>query len=228
MASERGRLWRAVAILVLAGAAAIAAWSFATGWAPSPRRYALQGLDLGELPPPVEWPTVRAAGADFAYLVATIGADRRDPEFEPNWAALPEAGMRRGAVHLYSLCRSAADQANAFNVVVPAAADALPAAVDLSFRDDCAARPDRDVLVGEVRRFVTMVETHTGKPVLLRVSRAMEAKYRLTAAIERPVWAMAAAFPPAYAARPWRLWQATTIRRIGGIDGPVNWDVMAP
>ena len=73
-----------------------------------------------------------------------------------------------------------------------------------------------------------MVETHTGKPVMLRVGRAIEARYRLTGAIERPVWAIADAFPPAYAARPWRLWRASDIRRIGGIEGPVNWDVVAP
>ena len=96
--------------------------------------------------------------------------------------------------------------AGAFNLV-PAAADALPAAV---------------------RRFVAMVQAHTGKPVLLQVGRAMEARYRLTAAIERPFWAIANAFPPAYAARPWQLWRALSIRRVGGIEGPVNWDVVTP
>ncbi len=215
------------ALLALAGMAVIGGWQFATAWTPSKRTYPLQGLDLGENPPAAEWPTVRAAGADFAYQVATAGTDR-EPSFEANWSALPEAGLRRGAVHLYSLCRPARAQANAFNVVVPAAGDALPAAVDLSFRDDCAARPDRDTLVADVRRFITTVEAHTGKPMLLRVSRAVEARYRLSAAIERPIWAMASGFAPGYAARPWRLWRASGIHRVRGIEGPVNWDVVAP
>ena len=219
--------WLALALATV-GLVAIGLWTLATGWAPSSERYPLQGLDLGENPPATEWPTVRAAGADFVYLVATVGADRRDPAFEANWGALPEAGLRRGAVHFYSLCQPASDQANAFNLVVPAAADALPAAVDLSFHDDCAARPDRASLVAEVKRFVAMVEAHTGKPVMLRVGRAVEARYRLTAAIERPIWAVANAFPPTYAARPWRLWRASSIRRVGGVEGPVNWDVVAP
>lgn len=215
-------------LLALTGIAAIAGWGSATRWAPSTGRYPLQGIDLGENPSLVEWPTVRAAGADFAYIVATAGADRRDPGFEANWTALPEAGMRRGAVHLYSLCQRGSDQANAFNLVVPAAGDALPAAVDLTFREDCAARPDRAALVGEIEQFARMVETHTGKSVLLRVGRALERRYHLTQAIDRPVWAIGEAFPPGYAARPWRLWRASDIRRIGGIEGPVNWDVVAP
>ena len=127
--AERAGLWRSAALLAVAGALGIGGWTLATGWAPSAGRYPLQGVDLGLDPPPVEWPTVRAAGADFAYLVATAGIDRRSAAFEANWAALPEAGMRRGAVHLYSLCQAARDQANAFNLVVPAAADALPATV---------------------------------------------------------------------------------------------------
>jgi lysozyme len=187
----------------------------------------LQGIDLGENPPPVEWGTVRARGADFAYIVATSGSDRRDPAFEANWAALPEAGLRRGAVHVYSLCQPAVDQANAFNTFVPAAKDALPVAIDIQFRDDCTARPDKATLVSDLTRFVTMVETHTAKPVLLRIGKSVESTYGLSAALPRPIWAMADIVTPDYAAQPWRMWRASSFRRIEGIKGPVNWDVVA-
>jgi lysozyme len=215
------------AVLAAMGLLAILAWSGATRWAPSADRYPLQGIDLAAAPPPVEWGSVRAAGADFAYLVATVGADRRDPAFTGNWDALPEAGLRRGAVHLYSLCQPGADQANAFNTVVPRAGDALPAAVDISDRDDCAAHPDRTTLVAEVQRFVTVVETHTGKPVLLRLSRSIESRYSLSAALGRPIWVVGNVVTPGYGAQPWRLWRASDFRHVEGIDGPVNWDVVA-
>jgi lysozyme len=32
---------------------------------------------------------------------------------------------------------------------------------------------------------------------------------------------------PDYTARPWRMWRASDFRRIDGIEGPVNWDVVA-
>jgi len=215
---------------VLAGVAmlGIGGWSVATGWHPAADTYPLQGVDLGQDPGPIEWGMVRARGADFAYLTATVGANQRDPGFEANWAALPDAGLRRGAVHVYSLCQLASDQANAFNTFVPRTRDALPAAVDVTFADGCTARPDRAVLIGELARFIAMVETHTGKPVLVRVGAPVEAAYHLTAAIDRPVWAIGNVFPPDYAARPWRMWRATDFRHIDGIEGPVNWDVVAP
>ena len=85
-------------------------------------------------------------------------------------------------------------------------------------------------LIGEIARFIAMVEAHVRKPVLLRVSKAVEsANISLSAAINRPVWAMANVFPPAYAAhRPWRMWRASDFHRVDGIEGPVNWDVVAP
>jgi lysozyme len=221
-------LWIVVAGLSGIGMLGVAGWSYATRWAPSTLRYPLQGIDLGEDPGAIEWGTVRARGADFAYLTATSGKDRRVPSFEANWEALPAAGLRRGAVHLYSLCQGAAEQANAFNTVVPRTGDALPAAVDIDFRDDCAARPDRPALVAELTRFLKTVETHTTRPVLLRVSRPVERAYQLTAALDRPVWAIGNALPPSYAARPWRMWRATDVRRVEGIEGPVDWDVVAP
>ena len=220
-------LMRVAAVLVVAGLLAVAGWSRATHWAPSADRYPLQGIDLTADPGPVEWGSVRAAGADFAYLVATVGSDRRDSGFETNWNALPEAGLRRGAVHLYSLCQPGVDQANAFNTVVPRAQDALPAAVDIGFRDDCAARPDRDALLADVRQFVAIVETHTGKPVLLRVSRGIESRYSLSADVKRPLWELGNLVAPGYGARPWRMWRASDVRQIEGIEGPVNWDVVA-
>jgi lysozyme len=49
----------------------------------------------------------------------------------------------------------------------------------------------------------------------------------LSAALPRPVWAMANLLKPDYAARPWRIWRASNFRRVEGIEGPVNWDVVA-
>ena len=223
-----GGVIKTAAVLIVLAILGFGGWTVATGWHPSADRYPLQGVDLGRNPAAVDWGTVRARGADFAYIVATVGARERDPGFETNWAALPDAGLRRGAVHLYSLCQRASDQANAFNTFVPRTKDALPAAVDIGFSSECAARPDRAVVVDELARFVQMVETHTRKPVLLRIERPVERLYHLSAAIDRPVWAVANVFPPTYAARPWRMWRASDFRRVDGIEGAVNWDVVAP
>jgi lysozyme len=219
---------RTAIALTLAGLLVVIGWGVATRWAPSRTHYPLQGIDVAADTGPVEWGSVRAAGADFAYLVATVGAGARDAGFEGNWDALPDAGLRRGAVHVYSLCESGKAQADAFNTVVPRADDALPAAVDIAFRDDCTARPERDALVGDLRTFVVTVETHTGKPVLLRLSRSVERRYDLSNTLARPIWALGNFVTPGYAARPWRMWRASDMRHIEGVEEPVNWDVVAP
>lgn len=222
------RIGRIGALAVVIGLATVVAWTFAHHWHPSSSSYAFQGVDVAEEQGAIDWWTVRAGGADFAYLRATIGADGRDARFEAHWADVYATGMRRGAIHVYSLCRLAADQANNFNTTVPRTDDALPAAVEIDFSPDCTSRPERDVVVSEMRRFLTMVESHTGKPVLLKVSQRFDTTYRLSEAIPRPIWAVQDFFPPDYAARPWRMWQATDMRRIDGVAGPVNWDVVAP
>ncbi|MEO7170409.1 MAG: GH25 family lysozyme [Sphingomonas sp.] len=211
-------------VLALTG---VVAWTFALSWRPSDK-YDFQGVDVSEDQGAVEWPTVKAGGADFAYLRATYGADGRDARFADNWADVYASGMRRGAVHVYSLCRLAADQANNFNTTVPRTTDALPPAVEVDFDPGCESRPVRDVVLGELRRFLTMVEAHSGKPTLIKISRRFEASYQVTSAIPRTVWAVQDFFPPDYTARPWRMWQANDMRRIDGIAGPVRWNVVAP
>ena len=220
---------RAALVLGALGAGAMAMWSAATRWHPSPDRYPLQGIDLGERPPEVDWGSMRAAGADFAYLVATSGARGRDPAFEANWQALPDAGLRRGAVHLYDWCTPGRAQADLVNTTVPAASDALPVAVALDGGDaGCNAPPAPAQLIAELRSFVAAVEAHTGKAVIIRVDRGTERRYGVTAAIGRPVWVLGDYMVPGYAERPWRLWRATRYRHIEGDAGAVNWDVVAP
>ncbi len=123
-------------------------------------------------------------------------------------AVASAAGVRRGAIHVFSFCRLAVDQANNFVVTVPRVSDALPAAVDIDFEGDCDARPDRAVVVGEVARFLKIAENHTGKPMLLMISREVEGVYRLSAEFERPEWSVGNFFPPEYAAKPWAMWRA--------------------
>lgn len=207
--------------------AAIAGWSWALHWRPSDQ-YRFQGIDLNETSGTIDWWAVKRAGAEFAYLRATSGSVGRDTRFEQNWTDAAAAGLRHGATHLYSLCRDAVDQANNFNTTVPRDEAALPAALELDFAADCAARPAPQAVRAALRRFLAMAEAHTGKPVLLKVSKAFDAAYGISQAIPRPVWAVQNFFPPAYPAHGWRMWQASDLRRIEGVAQAVHWDVVAP
>ncbi|QNA83469.1 glycosyl hydrolase [Sphingomonas sp. So64.6b] len=222
------RIGRTGAIVIAIALTGVVVWTLALSWRPSDTDYVFQGVDVSAAQGKIQWPTVMASGADFAYLRATMGATGRDDRFAANWGDTHASGIRRGAIHVWSFCQLAADQANNFNTTVPYADDALPAAIYLEFAEDCAARPARDVVVSEVKRFITMVESHTRKPVLLKIAQPVEAAYQLSASVPRPIWSMQNFFPPDYAARPWRMWQASDMRRIDGVEGPVHWNVVAP
>lgn len=204
------------------------AWAYAARWTPTRGHYAVQGIDVSAENGPIDWAMVKARDVDFAYVRATSGSDTRDAHFVENWAAIAQAGIRRGGLHVFSLCATATAQAGAFVAMVPRDPDALPAAIDLDFHPDCPARPARGVVLDEVRQMAAVVEMHSGKPVVLRVSPDFESAYGIAEAIPRPIWVVGNFRTPDYAGRPWRMWRANTLRRIDGIDGAVNWNVVAP
>lgn len=214
----------------IAGAAVLAVLLFlwAIHWRPGSDDYPIQGIDVSHHNGPIVWPMVAADNVDFAYIKATEGADLHDIRFAENWNASAKSGVRRGAYHFFTLCRLASDQATNFIANVPRDAAALPAALDLEFGGNCKERPDRTVLLGEIVTFVRMVEAHTGKPMVLYVTREFDEHYRVTEAIDRQLWLRSIFLPPNYGARPWVMWQASSFRRVDGISGRVDWNVVRP
>lgn len=217
-----GRLVLVLAALALAG---VAGWRLAVRWHPSLERYPVQGVDVSETTGTIEWPVLKGAGAQFGYAVATVGATTRDRNFQANWDAMARVGMKRGALHVFSFCQSPRVQGDVFNTVVPRDMKALPAAIAFDYADDCAERPERAALLAGVRAMIERIEAHMGKPVILRVSAAVEDDYKLTAALDRRWWAVGNLLKPGYGARAWTLWRASDMRSVDGVQGPVNWDV---
>ena len=214
-----------VALAVLA-LVALFAWQWSFGWTPERARFPVQGLTVSTEDGAIDWPTVRARGADFAYVTASRGATR-DAAFETNWNGAHVIGMRHGALHAFSLCEPTADQVTTYLTTVPREADALPATLSLDFSPDCSARPTRAQVMTAIRGFLGPAEYHDGRPMMLRISPAFEDEYQVSAAIVRPLWAQRRFIEPDYLARPWRMWQANPARRIDGVARPVAWSVAA-
>lgn len=217
-----------VAVVLLLALGALLLWWLSGSLAPSRQDYPMQGVAISERNGAVEWPTLRADDVDFAYLAATAGADRRDPAFAANWAGAREAGLRYGAIHGYSLCKPASDQARLFIASVPRDNAALPPVVSLDFDAACTARPRRDALLAELNTFLAEIEAHSGKPAILRIARPFEEAYQLSAGINRTIWLERDLFAPDYAAHPWVLWTANHGRRLRGAEGTVEWAVVKP
>jgi lysozyme len=207
---------------------ALLLWFFAMRWTPSRTTYPLQGIDISAEQGDIDWRKVRADGTDFAYIKASEGADIRDTRFAENWQAAREAGLRRGATHGFTLCRLARDQATNFIATVPREANMLPAALNLGFDDGCPARPDRKVLLTEIALFIEMVEAHTGKAMIVYITKDFEKMYQMSSAIDRSLWLRRMFLAPNYGSHQWVIWQASDKRRVDGIAGPVSWNVVQP
>ncbi len=214
-------------LLVLILLAGLAMW-WAARWTPKREMFPIQGVTISAANGEVHWGSIKAAGADFAYVAATDGTSGIDAMFTKNLAGAREMGVQVGAIHRYSLCQLATDQAANFIRHVPRRADALPAVVWLDYDDRCPDRPTRALLLSELATFLAQIEAHTGKRSLIAPGPAFEADYKVTQGIARTTWLRGDFFEPDYGAHPWAMWQANDYIRLNGADGTVGWNVLRP
>lgn len=235
--SKTPRDWRGAAarllrrtggtLLLVLLATGIALW-WSARWTPDRARFPIQGVTIDAGNGDVRWRSIKAAGADFAYVAATEGSGGLDARYAANMAGARDAGIQVGAVHRYSLCQLATDQAANFIRHVPRRADALPPAVWLDFDDRCPDRPTRALLLSELATFLAQIETHTGKRSLIAPGPRFEADYKVTQGIARTIWLRRDFFEPDYGAHPWAMWQANAHVRLSGAEGRVGWNVVRP
>ena len=219
------RIGAAIVLLLLA--AGLALW-WAARWTPDRTLYPMQGVTIDAANGDVHWGSIKAAGADFAYIMATDGSSTIDPKFVRNMAHAREAGVQAGAIHRYSLCQLATDQAANFIRHVPRRADALPAVVWLDYDDRCPDRPTRALLLSELATFLAQIEAHMGKQSVIAPGPAFESDYKVTQGIARTTWLRRDFFEPDYGAHPWAMWQANDYVRLSGAEGTVGWNALRP
>lgn len=221
---------RLLALLVLVLAfAGIAAWWNMRHWTPSRKAFPMQGAEIGFEDGPVDWTALRTIGADFVYLQASASAFARDDAFVKNLEDARAARLQVGALHVYDPCQPADKQAANFVTVVPRDARMLPPAVELDrMADDCPTKVSEAAVTSELMTFVNQVETHTGKPVILKLSWSFEHKYKVAHAIDRNLWLVRPRFEPDYGGRPWTMWTANPLLVTEADDRPLRWVVVQP
>ena len=212
-------------VLLLAGAG----WWEAGEWRPSRARFPVQGVEIGSGDGAVNFAALKAGGADFVYLDASEGTTRRDAGFEANLTKAREAGLQVGALHRFDPCLGADAQVGNFVTGVPRDARLLPPAVELDIDDEaCAAPPAEAAMQSELTTLINQIEAHSGKSAILKLSRGFEARYHVSAMIDRNLWVTGAYLAPGYAGRPWVMWSANPRLRSPAADGRLRWVVVRP
>ena len=224
--AARRRVGLAIVLLVLV-AAVLGAWWESHRWMPDRARFLVQGAWLDTHDGPVDWPMLKARGADFVYLTASEGPARRDEAFTAALAAARAQKLKVGAVHVYDLCAPADAQAANFVTIVPRDRALLPPAIalDLDSRS-CPDAPGDAAMQSELTTFLNQIEKHTEFKAILMVSRSFEARYRLATMVDRNFWVRQDYFEPGYTGGAWVMWTATTQLHIAGVAEPVRWVVV--
>lgn len=222
------RRWmiRLVLLMLLAGTVVIGWKVWANGWRPERSEWPMQGVAVGADNLPLSWPSLASQGASFAYIDATDGHGRAMPAFTRELAAARGTGFRVGAIHHFGLCILASQQADGFVRLVPRDRDALPPAVILDMDEDCPRKPTRALLLTELSTFLNQVETHMGKAAIIAPDAEFEAEYRVSEAINRPLWLRSNRAEPPAEGPAWIIWQANDALKVAGSTGPTRWLVL--
>ncbi|MBN9416589.1 MAG: lysozyme [Candidatus Eremiobacteraeota bacterium] len=183
-----------------------------------------RGIDVSAHQGQIDWPTVKAAGIEFAYIKSSEGGDWVDDHFQANWEGAGAAGIRRGAYHFFTLRRPGADQAANFLKVAPPDAHSLPPVVDLEFGGNTSARPPRETVVRELGVFIQQVEAAHKRPLILYLLPEFEEAYGVYREFPRPIWLRSLMMRPSPDLH-WSLWQVTPMGRVPGIQGDVDLNI---
>ncbi|MCX8999219.1 glycoside hydrolase family 25 protein [Rhizobiaceae bacterium BDR2-2] len=195
----------------------------------TPRHYAVHGVDVSRWQGEIDWPRLRAHGANFAYIKATDGGDHLDPMFQTNWRRAKEAGLKRGAYHFFYWCRVASEQASWFIRNVPRDPDALPPVIDVEWNGDsaCKRRPSPQQVREKMQVFMDMLERHYGKRPVIYTAPDFYADNLKGAFQNYPFWLRAVAQHPSkvYPGRKWVFWQYSGSGLSQGVNGKIDLNV---
>lgn len=215
----------ALLLLVAVVTGGWAYWRF-IHWTPTRADFPAQGAIIGKKDGWIDFRALDAIGAEFVYLEASQGADERDLSFARNYDSARKAKLRFGAIHSFDPCVAAEKQAANFVTVVPRDAELLPSAVSLDAdAGDCPSPMSDAAVESELMTLVNQIESHTGQPVILKLSPEFAEHYGQVAMIERNLWLAREYFPPDYAGRPFTLWTANTMLQTEASDDALRWVV---
>lgn len=188
-----------------------------------PEGYAHHGIDVSVYQGHVDWESVGASGeVDFVFAKATEGRTHVDRRFSRNWEEARRQGLRVGAYHYFSACRTGAEQAEHFIANVPLEPDSLPPVLDVERDSRCNTGSRFDAAMGEVDVWLDRVEEHYGvRPLLYANDHTQRADL---ADVDARRWVAAYSRHPR---RAWDVWQHTDRGAVPGIPGPVDRNVLS-
>lgn len=189
------------------------------------------GIDVSQYQEAIDWRKVAAEGCSFAFIKATEGASRQDPNFATNWAEAKRAGIRCGAYHFFRPLSPVDDQVTNFLSVVTALGNEdLPPVLDLEVPDDWSTI-NLSKRVPLVLRWLGQVQEGLKKRPIIYLSPSFIGDVLANTILlsSYPLWLAHYTASPAptvpRAWGDWTFWQYTNTGYVNGVGGQVdlNW-----
>lgn len=178
------------------------------------------GIDVSHYQGKIDWPRVKVAGIQFAYLKATDGTAWVDPMFDQNAEGCNLAGIPFGAYHFFRPDQDAVAQADHFWTIVGNLP--LPPALDL----EVGPVTNSQVIsfAGQLDKQASVVNIDRPPFPLIYCSPAF-AKEWLSGLSAFPLWlAEYGDAPDTTQWDNWEFWQHTPNGQVDGISTAVDLD----
>ncbi len=219
------RVRRAIIVIVLAAAAVFAAPHIYPRLELAPFLYPVVGVDVSNHQGEIDWNALALSGVSFAYIKATEGGMFKDKSFARNWREAERVGVKRGAYHFFTLCKSAIEQAQNFIETVPKEPHALPPVVDAEHMGPCTATLTPSDHVAMLEQFLDTVEKHYGRRPIIYTTWEFDGTMPENALPRERFWARSLVVPPPFRRDQWLIWQYHNRGRRPGVKGDLDLNV---
>lgn len=218
-----------VALLLLSGGLVIALYY---GWLrfnyPSSKDYPVKGLDISHHQGQIDWTKINPNEFQFVFIKASEGETFKDPQFLTNWQNAKARGLKVGAYHFFTFCKSGTVQAQNFINSVPQIADALPPVMDLEYFGNCRLQQSKTQLIAEIKTMESMLFKHYQKKPIFYVTAEFYNEYISGDFLDNPLWYRDIYRKPNIQDnRTWTFWQFTNRGNVDGINTFVDMNVFA-
>ena len=182
----------------------------------------VSGIDISKYTPDVDWGKVKKARAAFVFIRATQGTTLTDSEFADTWSKARQAGIRRGAYHVYRTSEDPVQQARYFlSVLGTLENDDLPPAIAVSVLPGTQDAPPEVLSRGLVQCLQEVENTLHRKPLISAPSYWIQEHLTGDAIHAYPLWL--AQYGPKCKTPSgwlkWTFWQYTAAGRLDGVSG---------
>jgi lysozyme len=184
----------------------------------------ISGIDVSKWQGVINWPSVKAAGIQFAFIRASVGF-KKDKFFPANWTESRGAGLVRGAYHYLLAGQDAGVQAELFASLAAIQPGDLPPVLDVEAIDNEQVSGKK--VVQAVKTWVGVVEERTGRKPIIYTNPAYWNQLQTDDFGSSPLWVAhwgvhKPTLPRGW--ETWTFWQYSEKGQVSGIQGFVDLD----